>query len=85
MKQLIFSIITLILWGVTTWLWIPVMTEFLGPLNLFVHIVGALMYGALLGLFALLVLFQQQRFAVWKVMTWIIVIATIVMLAISFS
>lgn len=83
MKQLILNILMLILWGITTWLWIPVMIEFLGPLNLFVHIVGAFMYGALLGLFALPVLFQQQRFAVWKVMMWIIMIATIVMLILS--
>lgn len=83
MKQLIFIVFTLITWGITTWLWIPVMTEFLGPLNLFVHIVGAFMYGALLGLFALPYLFNQQKFTTWKAMLWIIIIATVIMFIIS--
>lgn len=83
MKQLVFIVFAIVAWAITTWLWIPVMTEFLGTLNLFIHIIGALMYGALLGLFALPYLFTQQKFMAWKAMLTIIVVATVIMFIIS--
>lgn len=83
MKQLLIGLITLIVWGVTAWLWVPVMTELLAPLNWFVHFVGALMFGALIGLFALPYLFGQQRLKPWKAMTVLIVIGTVIMMVLA--
>lgn len=83
MKQLLIGVITVIVWGVTAWLWVPVMTELLAPLNWGVHFVGALMFGALIGLFALPYLFGQQRLKPWKAMTAFIVIGTVIMMILA--
>ena len=83
MKQLIIGVVTLVVWGVTTWLWVPVMTELLAPLNWVIHFIGALMFGALIGLFSLPYLFGQQRFKPWKAMTLLIIVGAAIMMILA--